>query len=174
MSTSSVSFNWKLALAPMHLVVAIGVFVLDQLTKYLIIFNLELGRSIPVLPFFEIVHVKNKGAAFGIFHDSSPAFRLLFFGAVTIVCLILLTYWLGTTPVFEKLQRLGLSLILGGALGNLKDRAIFGEVTDFVHVFYKSYSWPAFNIADSAISVGVAIIFIHLLLSTKKNKSVRA
>jgi signal peptidase II len=156
-------FNWSSVWRPWHIAIVLGCFVLDQLTKYWVIFTMPLYSSIPVFPGFEIVHIKNRGAAFGMFHDTGPVFRILFFGTVTLVCIWLLISWLGTTPRSEKWQRLGLCLILGGALGNVKDRVIFGEVTDFVHVYYRAYSWPAFNIADAAICVGVGVILAVLL-----------
>jgi signal peptidase II len=147
----------------MHIVTVLVSVILDQVTKYLVIFNMRLGERIPILPFFDLVHIKNRGAAFGIFHDSSPMFRLIFFGIVTIVCVYLLVYWLGTTPREDKWQRFALALILGGALGNLKDRVFFGQVTDFARIYYEAWSWPAFNIADSAISIGVTIVVLKLL-----------
>lgn len=147
----------------MHIWTVALTFGLDQLTKYLIIFNLELGERIAVMPFFNIVHFKNKGAAFGMFHDASPAFRLVLFSAITIACLIFLVWMLGTSPVWDKFHRFCLALILGGALGNVKDRLIFQQVTDFLDVYYKEYHWPAFNIADSAISVGVTLLILRYL-----------
>lgn len=168
----SLKYAWSLALHPFHWITVIMVVFLDQASKYWIIWKLDIGERIPILPVFDITHIKNKGAAFGMFHDTSPAFRLVFFGLVTIICLILLLYWLGTTPIAEKWQRFGLSLILGGALGNLKDRIVFGQVTDFIHVFYKSWSYPAFNIADSAITIGVAIILIRMLAHQMKAKKI--
>lgn len=156
-------FRWEWVLKPFPIAVVLGSFLLDQATKYAVIFTMPRGSSIPIMPGFELVHITNRGAAFGIFHDASPVFRILFFGTVTVVCIWLLISWLGTTPPTQKLQRWGLLLILGGALGNVKDRVIFGEVTDFIHVYYKSYSWPAFNIADSAICVGVGLILLVLI-----------
>jgi signal peptidase II len=156
-------FSWSLAFSPLPLWVVGLIFVLDQLTKYWIIWTLRIGEGFSVLPFFEITHIKNKGAAFGIFHNSSPMFRIVFFGIVTLVCLYLLIYWLGTTSLSDRWQRIGLSLILGGALGNLKDRIVFGEVTDFLYIRYGEFYWPAFNIADAAISTGVAMILIQMI-----------
>lgn len=164
------NFSWKLALNPLHLWIVGIIFVLDQLTKYWIIWTMRIGEGFFVLPFFEITHIKNKGAAFGIFHNSSPMFRIIFFGIVTIVCLYLLIYWLGTTPLSDRWQRIGLSLILGGAIGNLKDRIIFGEVTDFLYIHYGEFYWPAFNIADAAISSGVAIILLRVIPWRRSHK----
>lgn len=164
-------FSFKRALLPMHWITVLTCLIGDQVIKYLIIFKVPRGASIEVLPFFEIVHIKNRGAAFGMFHDASPTFRLVFFGIVTIVALVWLVRELGMTAPESKGLRFALALILGGALGNVKDRVIFGEVTDFLHVFYKEFSWPAFNIADSCISVGVTImlfLFAHQAWSSSK------
>ncbi len=164
----NIQFSWKAALAPMHLVIAIGIFIVDQVTKLMVVKMIPLFDQIDLFPGFSFTHTKNKGAAFGMFHDSSWVFRLFFFGAVSVICLYLLLYWLGTTEKREKWQRVGLSLILGGALGNLLDRVIFGEVTDFLLAYYQQYRWPAFNIADTAISVGVTILILHFLPLRRK------
>jgi len=168
-------FEWAKLWKPLHIWTIAVIFILDQLTKYLVIWLMPLGKVIPVFAFFDFVHIKNRGAAFGIFHDSSPLFRALFFGIVTIVCVWLLLNWLGATPLKDRLQRFGLCLILGGALGNVKDRIVFGEVTDFIHFYYQSFSWPAFNIADAAISIGVALILFQMLQErlSKRAKRVR-
>jgi len=147
----------------MHWITALTVFAADQATKYAIVKFIPLGDHVDLLPFANFVHTQNRGAAFGMFHNTSPQFRLVFFGAVTLICLYLLLYWLGTTPQSEKMQRFALSLILGGALGNLLDRSLYGQVTDFIHVFYHDYHYPAFNVADSAITIGVALLFLRLI-----------
>jgi signal peptidase II len=158
-------FSWKLAFVPKELCLASVLVIIDQITKYYVRAHISEGaRGFNVIPgFFDIVHTQNKGAAFGMFNEASPQFRMLFFSAVTVICLALLMYWLGTSPLKEKLQRLSLTLILGGALGNVIDRAWFGQVTDFLDVYVGSYHWPAFNVADSAISVGVCLIFMKLI-----------
>jgi signal peptidase II len=169
--TEELEFSAKRVFQPLHIGIFVGVLVLDQLTKVLIMWKLPLGSKIPLLPFFEITHIKNRGAAFGIFHDSSDTFRAIFFGIVTIICIYLLVQWLGKTPLKEKLIRVCLAMVLGGAFGNLIDRVAFGEVTDFVHVFWRGvYSYPAFNIADSAISVGIALILLHVFVLSKRKK----
>ena len=160
MSQVQVPFDKKLALEKKVWIIAFGIFVLDQLTKYLVIWKLNVGDVVEVLPFFNLVHYKNRGAAFGMFHNSSPEFRIVFFGLVTIVFLALIVYWLGTAPLKERAYRLALTLILGGALGNVKDRVIFQQVTDFLDFYVGSYHWPAFNVADSAITVGVCWIIL--------------
>lgn len=153
-------FSWKNALRPMHLIVIATAFIVDQVTKYMIIWWVPLGTDIAITPFLNITHTKNKGAAFGIFHDASPTFRLVFFGLVTIVALWYFIYFLGKMAEREKWTRFALALLLGGALGNVKDRLIFQQVTDFIDVHYAGYHWPSFNIADSAISVGAVLLFV--------------
>jgi len=172
MNKVDVPFSWKMVLNPLVLTTFFAIVVLDQITKWWIILNLPLGQRIPLLSFFEITHIKNRGAAFGIFHDSSPLFRAVFFGIVTIVCVFLLVQWMGKTLPREKYLRFFLALTLGGAVGNLIDRVLFGEVTDFVHVFYQGatrlYSFPAFNVADSAISVGITLILVQVFFFSKQ------
>ena len=155
----------KVLMQPMHWVVVILAVASDQATKIWVRASIDEGSvGFSVIPgFFDIVHTQNKGAAFGMFNTASPTFRMIFFTLITIICLVLLFYWLGTSPMFEKLQRFSIALILGGAFGNVIDRAWFGQVTDFVDVYWKFHHWPAFNIADSAISVGVTLIFLKLI-----------
>lgn len=164
-----VPFSWKNVWKPLHIWTVLIAVILDQGSKYLIIFKMEVGERIAVLPFLNIVHFKNKGAAFGMFHDASPEFRLFFFGLITIVCIGFLVWSIGISPSWDKFHRFCLSLILGGALGNVKDRVIFQEVTDFLDVYAGTYHWPAFNIADSAICVGVTLLLIRFIPWKKKN-----
>ena len=166
---TSLKFSWDLLKYPLIWAAVILVVVLDQISKQLIILFLPIYRRIEFIPYLNIVHAKNRGAAFSLFHDSSPAFRFFFFGVVTILCLGLLIYWIGTTPLQQKWQRFSFALILGGAFGNLIDRVLYGEVTDFIDVFYKSYHWPAFNVADSSITVGVSIIVLTMIGPTAAN-----
>ena len=160
MSQIPVPFDKSLVLEKKIWIIAVSIFIFDQLTKYWIIWKLNVGEVVPVMPFFNLVHYKNRGAAFGMFHNSSPEFRLVFFGLVTLVFLTLIVYWLGTASLKDRAYRLGLALILGGALGNVKDRVIFQEVTDFLDFYVGSYHWPAFNVADSAITVGVCWVML--------------
>lgn len=164
------TFSWKNLLLPLNWVTVITVVVLDQLTKWLVVQNIALGQHIDLLPFFDLVHTKNRGAAFGMFHEASAIFRLVFFALVTIVCLAILIRWLGTTNASERLLRFSLALILGGAFGNVFDRTVYGEVTDFVHVFWHQHHFPAFNIADSAITTGTTLLILQMLL-LRRNKS---
>lgn len=158
MHDKPIPFSWKNVWTPLNIWTVVLCVLLDQGSKYLIIFTMDEGRRIPIFSFFNLVHYKNKGAAFGMFHDASPTFRLIFFGLITIICVAFLIWSIGTSPRWDRFHRFSLALILGGALGNVKDRVIFQEVTDFIEVFYKTYYWPAFNVADMAISVGVTLL----------------
>jgi len=118
MTSKEVQFSFKLLWSCLSLWTIGIVFVLDQITKWFIRTNLNLGQHIPLLPFLEITRLNNKGAAFGMFHNSSVAFRAVFFGIVTIICIYLLTQWLGKTPLSERFMRFSLAMTLGGAFGN--------------------------------------------------------
>ena len=139
--------------------VSAATILLDQATKLQIMQTIRLHESIPVIPnFFSITYIRNPGAAFGILASSSNGFRLLFFGFASLFALVLL----GT--IFFRLRhddwvgQLSIAGIFGGAIGNLLDRVRFGEVIDFLDFYIDAYHWPAFNVADAAISVGVCFL----------------
>jgi signal peptidase II len=124
---------------------------------------MRLHESIPVIQgFFNITYVRNPGAAFGFLADASPLFRSIFFVAVTVLAIILVVHYIWKSRAEEPFLTFALALILAGAVGNLIDRVRLGEVIDFLDVYIGSYHWPAFNVADSAISVGAVILFIEL------------
>jgi signal peptidase II len=138
--------------------------VLDRWTKWLLVSRLAFNESISIIDgFFNITYVRNTGVAFGIFSSiSSPAKTLLlsiFTGAAAILVIV---YSLRVSPQNRLLQA-ALSLILGGALGNLYDRVKYGYVIDFLEWYAGPYHWPAFNIADSAISTGVVLLVIEII-----------
>jgi signal peptidase II len=140
-----------------------AVLILDQLTKYLIETRVRLYSIITVIPgFFNITHVRNRGAAFGILSSTPGIWRSLFFITVTIVAIAVIARLIWKTH--ERLLLIAFSLIGGGAVGNLIDRVRYGEVVDFIQWYVKSYYWPSFNIADSAISAGVGLLVIEMLL----------
>jgi signal peptidase II len=140
------------------------VVLLDQITKYCITSRMELHESIPVVAgFFHITYVKNPGAAFGFLAGASPLFRSVFFLAMTAAAIALIIHYLRGSEEKEPALVFSLSLILGGAVGNLIDRLWLGEVIDFLDVSVSSYHWPAFNVADSAISIGAAVIFVAVI-----------
>lgn len=146
----------------------LAILPLDQWTKYLIDSSMRLHESIPVIDgLFSITYVRNKGAAFGIFADSS--WRIPFFIGVTLVAIIVVSAILAKLPRKDhRCQLWGLSLILSGAIGNLIDRVRFGEVVDFLDFYWRSHHYPAFNVADSAICVGVALLIIDMLFFERK------
>jgi len=132
---------------------------LDQLTKVLVQLKLPLGSQVPLIPgFLNLVHVRNKGAAFGLMSSWSPDFVWLCFVAVIGLVLVVLGYLLWRLPDDHWSAALGYSLILTGALGNLIDRVRLGEVVDFIDVYWGRYHWPAFNVADSLVCVGAAVM----------------
>jgi signal peptidase II len=146
-----------------YLVVTATVILLDLWTKWLIVKRLDLHQSIPIIPnFFQLVHVRNTGAAFGIGAnaDSRIIPLLLNGGAIAVFCVVVV-YAL-RSAVTDRLLQTGLHLILGGAIGNLFDRFRFGYVVDFLDVYVGNHHWPAFNVADSAICIGIALLFLDM------------
>lgn len=153
---------------------AAGVILLDRLTKIWIQTSLPLGETIPVIPdFFDIVHVENRGMAFGLFSGGDGAWRpVLLVGLASVVLLFVAGMIWRLPEELRKGQRfayLSLGLILGGAAGNLYDRAVARSVTDFLDVYVGPYHWPAFNVADSAITVGAILLGIDLFWPKKEN-----
>ncbi len=133
----------------------------------------SLHESLPVIPgFFDLTYVRNPGAAFGFLAQASPAFRSFFFSAVAVVAVFLILYFIIRHKEGTLLQTAALSLISGGALGNLLDRVRFGEVVDFLDFYVGSYHWPAFNVADSAISAGACLLLYEIF--RKKGKQPEA
>lgn len=144
---------------PLFFTIAIVTVVLDQLTKSYIDRNLVIGQMLVVIEnHFYITHLRNPGAAFGILADS--AYRLPFFLTVAAVAIVGILWYLKTLPLAARWMHASLGLIFGGAIGNLIDRVRFGEVVDFIGVHWYQYHWPSFNVADSAICVGVAIMLV--------------
>ncbi|HVT44114.1 MAG TPA: signal peptidase II [Thermoanaerobaculia bacterium] len=157
--------NWLQRLR--YLVLSAIVIALDAFTKSMVIERIPLHTSIPVIAdFFQLVHVRNTGAAFGIgANASSPLVPLLLnFGAIAVFILVVVYSF--RTAVDDRLLQIGLHLILGGALGNLIDRFRFGSVVDFLDVYVtiggREHHWPAFNVADSAICIGIGLLFLDM------------
>ncbi len=145
-----------------------SVIVLDQVTKLHIMQTMRLHESIPIVPnLFSLTYIRNPGAAFGLLAGSSNAFRMVFFGLTSIFALVLLGTILFRMPERDWLGRLSVAGILGGAVGNLIDRLRYGEVIDFLDVYVENYHWPAFNVADSAITIGVIFLIIHFAFEKK-------
>ncbi|HYM60111.1 MAG TPA: signal peptidase II [Thermoanaerobaculia bacterium] len=146
-----------------YLAITAAVVVLDFWTKFLVATSISLHESVPIIPsFLQIVHVRNAGAAFGIGAntDSRIVPLLLNAGALGVFCVVVV-YAL-RTPTTDRLLQSALHLILGGAIGNLVDRFRLGYVVDFLDVYYREHHWPAFNVADSAICVGIALLFLDM------------
>ena len=144
------------------LLLSLSVIAIDQLTKQWALHALDLYQIKPVLPFFNFTLAFNTGAAFS-FLSNSGVWHQWFFTLFATTMSIVLVVWLVKLPAGQRLQALSLSFILGGALGNLVDRLLYGHVIDFLDVYYKHYHWPAFNIADSAITVGAILLIIDML-----------
>jgi signal peptidase II len=146
-----------------------AVLVLDQITKYLVEKYVRMYETITVIPgFFNLTHVRNRGAAFSLFSGAPAAFRSVFFITITLIALAVITVLIRKTH--ERLLVVAFSLIAGGAIGNnLIDRIRYGEVVDFIQWYCRSYYWPSFNIADSAISVGVALLAIDMLFNKSRD-----
>jgi len=146
------------------------VVLLDVVTKAYIVATLFLHESFAVIEgFFNITYVRNPGAAFGFLAGTSPGFRFFFFIAITLAVIGMILYYIWKSHDKEIFETFSLSLILSGALGNMIDRVRFGEVIDFIDVHVGSYHWPAFNVADSAISVGAAFLIFSLLRHKKED-----
>ena len=143
------------------------VIVLDQVTKLVADRSLELHQSIEVMPMFNITLAYNTGAAFS-FLASAGGWQRWFFTVVALTISTFLTVWLARLDRSERWLGVALALVLGGALGNLWDRMVYGYVIDFIDVYYGTAHWPAFNIADSAICVGAAMLLIESLFLQKK------
>jgi signal peptidase II len=155
------------------LIVAAGLFVLDRVTKLWIEATVPLYGSFTVIPgFFDIVHTRNPGAAFGMFADSDHPLRTFLLIGVSFAVLVFIGMSLlrphGSGLGGSRVTVAGLSLILGGALGNMYDRVMFGEVTDFLEFYSGSYRFAAFNIADSAITVGAGLLILDMWRTRKK------
>lgn len=152
--------------------ITLVIILLDQGSKSYIMNSMYLHQSIPIIPnFFSLTYIRNPGAAFGILAQSSGSFRTVFFLVTSVFALGLLgTLFIRLEPT-DWWGQLTIVSIFGGAIGNLIDRLQFGEVVDFLDFYVSGYHWPAFNIADSAISVGVASLLILFALDKKKAES---
>jgi len=143
---------------------ALAIVILDQISKLFVARTIHLYESIPVIGgFFNLVHVRNRGMAFGLMNRSDVDFSFYFLLAATICAVVLLIFWFSRLKREERRLIIGLSLILGGAVGNLIDRIRLQEVIDFLDFYIGSYHWPAFNVADSAITVGTFWIAVNVL-----------
>ena len=140
------------------------VFALDRLSKRIIESRMSVFDTHTVIPgFFDIVHAQNRGAAFSMFADSTSPWRPFFLIGLSLAALVLVAGILRKASSLDKPTAIGLSLILGGALGNVFDRIVSGAVTDFLDFYIGALHWPAFNVADSAIVIGSGLLLLSLL-----------
>jgi len=145
--------------------IAGSVVVVDQVTKWIILDRLDLYHAIPVVPgFFNITHVQNPGGAFGFLAQQSPLIRGIVFLLMSFLAVCLIFWFYRKTPPTHRFLAVGFALIFGGAIGNLIDRVRFGRVVDFLDFYLAGWHWPAFNVADSAITIGIAIFLLHVVL----------
>lgn len=142
-------------------VLAVVVICIDQATKYWASVDLAPYQAEPVFPMFNLTLAYNTGAAFSFLHNAG-AWHRWFFTGFSLLMSIGLIVWIARLPSSARLQLAALSLILGGAIGNLIDRAVLGFVIDFIDIYYKHYHWPVFNMADSAICIGAVLLLIDL------------
>jgi signal peptidase II len=150
--------------------IALAIVVTDQVTKAIVIRSMRLGQSIPIVPgYLDLTFVLNPGAAFSLLATLPEGIRNPFFILISVAAAILITVYRTCYLRRHPLASVSLGLILGGAVGNLIDRVRYGVVVDFVDVHVQQYHWPVFNVADSAISVGVTLLLIEMLLEWRRD-----
>lgn len=143
---------------------ALIIVVCDQVTKYWVVSSIPINRAIEIVPgFFDLVHARNPGAAFGMFSQSTVSYRSAFFIAVSVVALVVILWLVVTSKELDGWLLAGYTLFFGGAAGNLIDRLLYGEVIDFLDFYVGGLHWPAFNVADSSLCAGTACFFLHVL-----------
>ena len=149
-----------------YLLLVVAVVVLDQLTKALVVSKIALHDYIPLVDgLASLSHVRNHGAAFGLLADWDLPYQSLLLSLLSLAALGAIATYFVRLPAAARLPRLALALVLGGAVGNVIDRLRLGYVVDFVHVYWREHQWPDFNVADSAITVGVTLLVIDILSS---------
>jgi signal peptidase II len=173
-SVSDVSDN-NYSMRKYFFLIALAVIAFDRITKWAVTQYIPLHDSITVIPgLFHISHVENRGAAFGLFADSSFPWKIAALVGFSLVALIIVTVLLWKNGHTLNTTTIGLSLILGGAAGNLWDRLLAGRVVDFLHFYIGSYTWPDFNVADSAIVVGAVLLMSEILFAKPRHEAVNS
>jgi len=143
---------------------AVAVFAADRFTKWIIETRVSFLDTLNIIPgFFDIVHSQNRGVAFGLFSDGTSAWRSVALLIFSLAAVLVISRILWNAERLDRLSLWGLSLILGGAAGNVFDRVLWGRVTDFLEFYIGSYHWPTFNLADSAIVIGSGLLLMELL-----------
>ncbi|MBZ5623154.1 MAG: signal peptidase II [Acidobacteriia bacterium] len=152
---------------------SLAVFALDRLTKWIVDTRLSLLDSYRVIPgFFDIVHSENRGVAFGIFNDSTSEWRTVLLVVASIAAVVVVSGMLWNARQLDRHSLSGLTLILGGAAGNVFDRIMWGRVTDFLDFYIGDHHWHTFNLADSAIVIGSGLLMLDLLRSKRQAANV--
>ena len=153
-----------------YLLVPLAVVAADQWSKWLIEERFDLYEGVSVIPgFFDLVHVLNTGIAFGLFPSRGETFGTVVLAVLGLAALSIVGLYFSRAESHQRLLLLALSLIMGGAVGNLIDRLLMGAVTDFLDVYVGSRHWPTFNVADSAISVGIGLLALETLRSPSES-----
>jgi signal peptidase II len=154
--------------------IAAIVLLLDRIAKWAVATNIPLHDSVVVIPgCFKLTHVQNTGAAFGLFADSSAQWKVGALVSFSVVALVIVSALLWKNSHSLSITTIGLSLILGGATGNLWDRMVSGHVVDFLDFYLGSYHWPAFNVADSAIVIGAILLVSEIVFAKSANETVK-
>jgi signal peptidase II len=144
-----------------------AVLALDQLTKAWVSASFSIYERMNVLPFLDITRIHNRGAAFS-FLSSASGWQRWFFAALALAVSVLIVAWLRRLPAGQSRLAASLALVLGGAVGNLWDRLQHGYVIDFIDFYYRTWHWPAFNVADSAITIGAVLLIMDALAARRK------
>ncbi len=149
-----------------HFLLALAVFTVDQVTKAVVEASIPPQEVRPIVPgLFRLTHVKNRGAAFGIFADSPSEGKIAALIFLSVVALVVVVTLLWRNQPTARRMGFGLALILGGAVGNLFDRLVHGSVVDFLDFYLSGYHWPAFNVADGAIVVGAVLLLVDMMFT---------
>jgi signal peptidase II len=159
MKTTGLRFLW----------ISTIIFMFDQWTKYAIVDSMRLYESIQITSFFNLTYVHNYGAAFSFLYDAG-GWQVYFLSTVALLVSAFILWWLRQATKEQLLLPVAFSFILGGALGNVFDRIMHGYVIDFLDFYYGTYHWPAFNVADSAIFIGAALLIIDMFKNKEANK----
>lgn len=149
--------------------VSVIVFIIDQVSKYAVIGSMDLYQSVQVMPLFNLTYVHNYGAAFSFLHGAG-GWQRWFFTAIAVAISVMILWWLKQSSRSARLLPVAFCFILGGALGNVYDRLVHGYVIDFLDFYVGNSHWPAFNIADSAIFIGAALLIIDMLKNKEDDK----
>ncbi len=155
-----------------HIIIAAAVVLLDQMSKWLVAQRIALHDGVDVVPgFFRLTHVQNQGAAFGLFSDSTSEWKVAMLILFSVAALAVVSALLWKNGNAMNATAVALSLVFGGALGNLWDRVSSGRVIDFVDIYYGSHHWPAFNLADSAIVIGALLLLSEIFMAPQEEKA---